>query len=83
MGKSKIIKKERDIQKALGTLSWYAITSSDVNKHKGERHWRNIVATSEEDALQLFMDNIRRYDTIARNVCPEDFKAHKLPWTVN
>ena len=80
-----ITDKERDVQYALGLVSWYRI---EAETQVGWRLSNNFEAVSEEDALQQFEERIRCECVCSvREKALQDLNEGRyhikiLPWTV-
>ena len=72
-------KKEFEIQKALGLVSWYSV------RLNCDRYYRNVQAVSKEDALQRFrrIILIEFAETEAKMMLQNDsFSVRELQWAV-
>ena len=79
---NKITLKEREIQRALGLVSWYRVTAANYSDV-----WRNFVAVSSEDAINQFVTYYRnRRDPIIfdgnSRLLPRHVEVSELLWSI-
>lgn len=77
-------RKEREVQYALGLVSWYRIETRDFFGGYLEGYRASFKDVSEEGALQQFKDYIRyKSPKIIKNVNDGRYRIWILPWTVH
>lgn len=83
---NEITDKEREVQYALGLVSWYRI---EAETQIGWRASNNFEAVSEKDALQQFRERIRftcagpvRIEKALRDLDEGRYTIKVLSWTV-
>lgn len=79
---NEITDKEREVQYALGLVSWYYIETKAYSHTWNSRG--NFKAVSEEDALQQFVDHLFAPDymkeAILRDIDEGRYMIKILPW---